>query len=146
MNSKTVLQILLPLTYILFAYVNPVHCTLSILQIVSPLPFEIVARRVIIHFSLAMLHIVKEISLKNASTFKYYLPFSLFFAFVPISFIRCVFQTKLTEAVSQPVLHLALVYTLVRPSVYSFSRNSIIGELTFVDNTIRPSKLSFAAK
>ena len=146
MNTPTFLLIFLPISNIFLPDISPIHGAHPTLNILLPLSLEIVPRRIVVHLPIPMFHIIFEISLKDAATFKDDLPFPLFLALHPVSFIGSIIHHILSNSMPEPILHLSLICTVIRPFICPLPRDTIVGKLARINNSIGPSEDTFTTE
>ena len=144
MNSPPMLIIFMPLPEIFFSEICPIHCSLTLFHIIFPISFKIVSRWIVVHFSIPVFEVIFKTSFKNTATFENNFAFSFFFPLFPLSFVSCIVNSINTIAMPESILNLSFINATIWPFIDPFTSYPVISKLTLINDTIGPSKFTFA--
>ena len=142
MHAPTFLLIIFPLSHIFLSDICPIHSSHSTFYILFPFSLEVISRRIVVHFSISMFHVIFKITFKDTPTLESYLTFALLLTLKPFTFISRIIDHVFTKSVPQSIFDFSFVGTSIWPLVSTFACDSIISELSIVNDTISPHKNS----
>lgn len=139
-TSQSTRSIIFPVSFVFFQSCVPIHHSLPILLVLPPKTFVLISR-LIFHFSKPFSKACFELSLISSPIGKSEHSSAFLHSFFPCAFIIRFINRAIVLSIS---ISFSLFYTTcveagIRPSQFSLATQSILAELTFIEQSIFPS-------